>query len=104
MKAEIKRVVEAKEAKSDGEAMVKAAAAMGYTIAIEELERASAELESMEEDELDSVTGAGEDEHGHSNWCVVGWHCYEVFLHTETTSHDVACAADHSCIYLQWSN
>ena len=54
---EIKRIAEAGEAQSDGEAMVKAAAALGYTITIEELERSIADLEKLDDDELDASGG-----------------------------------------------
>ena len=54
---EIKRIADAGEAENDGEAMVKAAAALGYTITIEELERATADLEKLDDDELDAAGG-----------------------------------------------
>ena len=57
LEAEIKRVLEAGEAENDGEAMVKAAAALGYTITLEEMERSAADLEQLDADELDAVTG-----------------------------------------------
>ena len=57
MDAEIRRIAEAGEAESDGEAMVKAAAALGYTITPGELERAAADLEKLDDDELDAAGG-----------------------------------------------
>ena len=45
LNAEMKRIAEAGEAVCDGEAMVKAAAALGYDVTLEELERAAADLE-----------------------------------------------------------
>ena len=55
--AEIGRIAKTGEAECDGEAMVKAAAALGYTITLEELERAAADLEKLDDDELDATGG-----------------------------------------------
>ena len=57
LEAEIKRIAETKEAESDGEAMVKAAAALGYTITPEELDRSAVDLEKLDDDELDAAGG-----------------------------------------------
>ncbi len=104
LNAEIRRVAEAGEAQSDGEAMAKAAAALGYTITPEELERTTADLEKLDDDELEASGGNAftrkkkEDEYGHTEGCVVTWHCSTAFLHTETESTDVACWKDHKCV------
>ena len=101
--AEIKRIAEAGEAESDGEAMAKAAAALGYTVKVEELERTTADLEKLDDDELEASGGDAfsrkikEDEHGHDEGCVVTWHCFVAFLHTESKSTDVSCWKDHKC-------
>ena len=115
LEAEIKRIAETKEAESDGEAMVKAAAALGYTITLEELERATADLEKLDDDELDAAGGARKkgktaeerleervknterDEYHHRLHCNDFWHCYIVTLHTETAVKNVACWSNHSC-------
>ena len=109
--AEIKRVAEAGEAKSDGEIMVKAAAALGYTVSVEELERAAADLEKLDDDELEAAGGKyvgpgkkndrieiKDDEKGHAQWCGVTWHCFAAFIHTEAEDKNVACWKDHQCI------
>ena len=102
--AEIKCITDAGEASCDGEAMVKAAAALGYPITLEELERTTADLEKLDDDELEASGGNAftrkkkEDEYGHTEGCVVTWHCYAAFLHTETKSTDVACWKDHRCV------
>ena len=114
--AEIKRIAAAGEAECDGEAMVKAAAALGYTITMEELERSAADLEMLEDDELEAAGGAGirrppqrqpnqsstmkpaEDDKGHDSLCYRTWHCFINFLHTETKSENVACWANYFCI------
>ena len=99
LEAEFKRVAAAKDAESDGEAMAKAASALGYTISAEDLERAAAEMEAVDDDELDGVAGGevGQDEHGNDLWCVVTWHCYTAFRHTETENKAAACFKDYLC-------
>ncbi|MBR5162867.1 MAG: hypothetical protein IKW79_02465 [Schwartzia sp.] len=101
LEAEFKRVATAKDAESDGEAMVKAAAALGYAVTLEDLERAVAELEAVDDDELDSVAGGDDngvfDEHGHEWWCLGNWHCCLVTRHTETESKRVFCFNDYRC-------
>jgi len=98
--AEIKRIAEAKEAQSDGEVMVKAAAALGYTITMGELERATADLEKLDDDELDAAGGFDiQDETGHNKWCIKSWYCFTVLQHTDTKSKDVACWSDYTCVY-----
>ena len=62
LEAEARRIAEAGEAENDEEAAVKAAAALGYTISPEELERYSADLEMLDDEELDTVAGSGLDD------------------------------------------
>ncbi len=57
LETEIKRILEAGEAENDGEAMVKSAAALGYTITPEEMQRFTADLEPLDMNELDAVSG-----------------------------------------------
>ena len=84
--------------------MVKAAASLGYTVRPEELERAAADLEKLDDDELEAAGGKGfrkekkTDEHGRLEWCVAAWHCFVATLHSETESTDVTCWKDHRCI------
>lgn len=57
LELEIKRILEVGEAENDGEAMVKAASALGYTITLEEMERFTADSEQLDVNELDAVSG-----------------------------------------------
>ncbi len=103
--------------------MVKAAAALGYTITIEELERSVADLEQLDDDELDASGGThalipkikdevknkrcqcglayeakySKDENGHSGACNWSWHCAVTWKHTESNSKDVLCFKDYAC-------
>ena len=118
LEEELKRIAQEREADSDGEAMVKAAEALGYHITAEELERAAAEMEALDDEELDSVAG-GEDmtnrclkdyecnvswnnasiegDKGRNVWCVTAWHCFAVTLHTES-DRVTACWSNRYCI------
>ena len=102
-----KTIAESGEAKNDGEVMVKAAAELGFSITIEELERAFASAEELSEEELNNVAGGfddcsssdiGEDDKGHNNWCLTAWHCATVTLHTKTTTHAEACWSNNLCV------
>ena len=53
----IKRIVENKQAESDGEAFTKAATELGYELSIAEIERANAEAQDLSDEELESVAG-----------------------------------------------
>ena len=57
LEAEINRILETGEAETDGEVIVKAAAALGYTITLEKIERFAADLEQLDDNELDAVSG-----------------------------------------------
>ena len=70
-----KRIAESGEAKSDGEIMVKAAAELGFSITIEDMERAKAASEELSDDELDKVAGGT-----YRTWgCLVFDLCYFVY-------------------------
>ena len=118
--AEIKRIAETGEAECDGEAMVKAAAALGYTITLEELERAAADLEKLDDDELEAAGGESyksfndskgcsktqksynraknsKDEKGREGYCTYDWHCGMAFKHSNSKSKDTYCWGDYLC-------
>ncbi|MBR3017816.1 MAG: hypothetical protein IKH57_12215 [Clostridia bacterium] len=127
LNAEIRRIAEAGEAQSDGEAMFKAVASLGYAITIEELERATADLEKLDDDELDAAGGQtiskgksasnkykkreencghfhnankAQDENGHDGWCTFAWHCLATILHSDATSKDVVCWSNYACHFV----
>ena len=123
LEAEMKRIAGAGEAKSDGEVIAKAAAALGYAVTAEELERSAAELEAVDDEELSKVAGGmhptidvpidewcmsdydcfsswhtnREDEEGHNEWCLTGWHCTVATLRSDTESKEVACFSNYLC-------
>ena len=72
-----KRIVENKEASSESEVLVKAAAEVGYTLTIAEVERAIAQNQELSEEELENVSGGlfllGDD------WCWTDYRCIFLF-------------------------
>lgn len=94
-----RRIIEEKSADSDADIAIKAAAELGYTITVADLERARAQSESMDVDEMEAVAGGVEvcwkdytcvvayetvtkDDDGHDFMCVASWHCLTAFMHT----------------------
>jgi hypothetical protein len=95
---------------NDAEAFSVAAREVGLDIAPEEVERAMAEAQELDEAELKKVGGGDwsdrdsskylEDENGHDVWCWTGWHCYTVTLHTQAESKKVSCWSDYDCLLI----
>ena len=90
LEAALKGIAERKEAGSDGEAMVKAAAELGYTISIADLERATAENELLDLDALTQVSGGDK-----SEYCTIKYSCYAAFLHPD--GENEACFNNYYC-------
>ena len=111
----LKKVVEAKSAESDIDAIVKAAGELGYHFTIGDLERSYAKAQELDLGEMEQVAGGKnhpydsdkgscwfdyyciaafntsvpDDADGHSDWCSgVAWHCYGAFLHTTPSQKD----------------
>ncbi len=98
--AESKRIAGAGAAQSDGEIFVQAASSLGYTVTLEELERAAAEIEELDPDEMD-VAGGREDEKGHDAFCFTAWHCYTAVLHTKASLRNESCWSDYTCFMIR---
>ena len=100
----IKRIAESGKAKNDGEVMVKAAAELGFSITMEDLERAKAASEELSDDELDNVAGgtsfSTKDNLGHDDQCYTLWHCWTITCHTETTTHNEDCWSNFMCCFI----
>ena len=80
--AALKRISKNKEASSDGEALVKAAAEVGFPLTMDALERKQAENEELSDHDLEMVSGG-------------------------TTSSDTFCWVDYSCDYIyrtEWND
>ena len=71
----IKRIVEEKSAKNDGEAVVKAAGELGFDVSQEEVEHSLIEKQEVEDDALDQVAGG--------KWCPgKNYNCALIYHHS----------------------
>ena len=55
-------------------------------------------LEAVAGGETSSDDPALLDEYGHSQWCVVAWHCFTAAIHTQSEEKKLACWSDYRCI------
>ncbi|MBP3866428.1 MAG: Nif11-like leader peptide family RiPP precursor [Eggerthellaceae bacterium] len=106
----MRRIAESDEKLHEQEVIVAAARELGYEFTIEELDRSRAEVQELDDAELEAVTGGAggpgcrsnyddpEDEKGHDNSCVTLWHCHAITLHTESNSTYVNCWSDWMCM------
>ena len=69
-----KRIIENKEAESDGELLVKVAAEIGFTLSVAEIERSMAQNQELSDEELDNVAGGAGKE-----WCSAAYYCFMVY-------------------------
>jgi hypothetical protein len=89
--------LEDKEKLSPGELLAKAGSELGYGFSAADVEQLNAELEDLDPEEMEAVSGGHEDEYGHDAACLTAWHCEVVTLHTETKKKTVNCWSDFSC-------
>ena len=92
-----KRIIENKEAASDGEVIVKAAAEIGFTLTIEELERALAQAEELNEEELGNVSGGAATAEA---LCLYDYYCYTAYNHDNDGKKDRPCWSDYYCVII----
>ena len=68
-----KRIVENKEAEDNAEALVKAAAEIGFTLTVAEVERAIAEAQELSDEDLAKVAGGSSEKP--DEWCMADYYC-----------------------------
>lgn len=77
----LKRIVEEKSAKNDGEAIVKAAGELGFDVSQEEVEHSLIEKQEVEDDELDRVAGG--------KWCPgKNYSCALIYKHPGCSNNE----------------
>ena len=93
--AEFKRIAEEKSAGNDGEAYVKAAKTLGFEFSLAEVEKASAEAQELDPEEMGKAAGGW----CHGNyWCMSSWDCYTLDHHDGPEHEGAPCLADYDCI------
>ena len=82
-------------------ALSKAAAAVGFEISPEQIERELAAAMKLDDSELEAVGGGlssgDESETGHDIWCLTIWHCHATSMHTDDKDGSAACWTDWRC-------
>ena len=89
---ELKHIAEEKSACSDAEAFVRAANTLGFDFTLADVERAQAEIQELDPDELEQATG------GTDSWCVFDFACFTALRHDTPDQPPYACAKEYICI------
>ena len=98
--AEFKRIAEEKSAGNDCEAYVKAAKALGFDLSLADLEKAIAETQELDLEEMGKAAG-GLDENGKHDdvgWCIDIYACFTLNNHDTPDREGYPCLADYDCI------
>lgn len=90
-----KRIAQNKEAASDGELLVKAAAEVGFTLTLEEIERSFAQSQEIDDEELDNVAGGAKKK---ASSCWVDYYCHYAFEHDSDGNIDRDCFQEYICM------
>lgn len=117
--AERKRIIDAGEAADDASLLAQAAEAVGFTLTQTDIERLYADEQELSDDELDWVSGGGDDEmfapaeEDHhlpmmdvDAWCVALDCCYTALMHDtdyvkDAYGQDVAaCWKTYKCVFI----
>ena len=86
---ELKKIVEEKSAESDAEAMAKAAQAMGYDFTLADMEKANAETQELDPEEMGQAAGGA---------CFADYDCYTAWHHDTPDQQGTACLKDYECV------
>ena len=88
---ELKKIAEENSAESDAEAMAKAARALGYDFTVADMEKANAEAQELDPEEMEQAAGG---------WCFADYDCYTAWNHDSPDQQGSACFSDYGCITL----
>ena len=86
---ELKKITEEKSAESDAEAMAKAAQALGYDFTVADMEKANAETQELDVEEMEQAAGG---------WCFADYDCYTAWNHDTPDQKGTACFSDYECM------
>ena len=88
---ELKRIAQEKSAANDAEAMAKAAQALGYDFTVADMEKANAETQELDPEEMKTAAGG---------LCFADYDCYTAWNHDTPDQQGSACFSDYECITL----
>ena len=86
---ELKKIGGEKKAESYAEAMAMAARALGYDFTVADIEKAGAEAQELDPDEMETAAGGV---------CAVDYDCYTAWNHDTPNQQGTACFGDYECI------
>ena len=85
----LKKIAEEKSAANDAEAMAKAAQALGYDFTVADMEKAHAETQELDVEEMEQAAGG---------WCFADYDCYTAWNHDTPDQKGTACISDYECM------
>ena len=88
---ELKKIAGERSASNDAEAMAKAAQALGYDFTVADMEKAHAETQELDSEEMEQAAGG---------WCFADYDCYTAWNHDSPDQQGSACFSDYDCITL----
>ena len=86
---ELAKIAKDKSAESDAEAMAKAAHALGYDFTVADMEKANAETQELDPEEMEQAAGG---------WCFADYDCYTAWNHDSPDQPGSACLKDYDCV------
>ncbi|MBR6186779.1 MAG: hypothetical protein IKQ41_11030 [Clostridia bacterium] len=86
---ELKKITEEKSAEGDAEAMAKAAQALGYDFTVADMEKANAEAQELDVEEMEQAAGGV---------CFADYDCYTAWNHDTPDQKGTACFSDYECM------
>ncbi|MBR3740779.1 MAG: hypothetical protein IKN04_10015 [Clostridia bacterium] len=86
---ELKKITEEKSAEGDAEAMAKAAQALGYDFTVADIEKANAEAQELDVEEMEQAAGGV---------CFADYDCYTAWNHDTPDQKGTACFSDYECM------
>ena len=86
---ELAKIAKEKSAESDAEAMAKAARALGYDFTVADMEKAHAETQELDVEEMEQAAGGV---------CFADYDCYTAWNHDTPDQAGSACFSDYECM------
>ena len=93
---ELAKIAKEKSAESDAEAMAKAAQALGYDFTVADMEKAQAEIQELDPEEMGKAAGGWTE----GSWCFADYACYTAWNHDSPDEEGFACFTNHNCLIL----
>ena len=86
---ELKKIAGEGSASNDAEAMAAAARALGYDFTVADMEKANAEAQELDPEEMELAAGG---------WCFADYDCYTAWNHDTPDQKGTACFSDYECM------